>query len=188
MHGAAPDGDEVVLAERFRDGDEAALRTIYRRYAGRMHAIARAALRDRDAADDVVQQAFVQAWRAAGRFDPSRSLGPWLFQITRRACIDAFRHESRRPHRTRDDDIASDLPAKDSPSIEQLWERWEVRRAIDELPPIERELVHLAHLQGLTQREISGQLGLPMGTVKSRTFRAHGHLRTALADLAPTPA
>ena len=76
MPAVAPECDDAALAERFRDGDEVALRAVYRCYAGRMHTIARAMLRDRDAADDVVQQAFVQAWRAARRFDTSRSLGP----------------------------------------------------------------------------------------------------------------
>jgi RNA polymerase sigma-70 factor (ECF subfamily) len=181
------DCDDSSLAERFRDRDTGALRTVYRCYARRMHTIARAMVRDRHEADDIVQQAFLQAWRAADRFDPSRALGPWLFQITRRACIDAYRRERRRPHLTANT-ITEDLPANEPPGLEQLWERWEVRRAVDQLPPFERDLVRLAHVDGLTHREIAERLDTPIGTVKSRAFRAYRHLRTALSNLAPATA
>ena len=87
--------DEVALGERFRAGDEDAMREVYERYGSAMHTIARSMLRDREQASDAVQQALLQAWRSSDRFDPSRRLGPWLNQITRRACIDAYRRDRR---------------------------------------------------------------------------------------------
>ena len=69
------------------------------------------------------------------------------------------------------------------PDIERAFEAWELRRALDELPADERELVELSHLQGLTHTEIAEQLGVPVGTVKSRSFRAHRRLAARLGHL-----
>ena len=68
--------------------------------------------------------------------------------------------------------------------LEQWYEAWQVRRAIDALPPDEREVVRLQHLEGLTHTEIAEQLGIPPGTVKSRSHRAHQRLAVALERLA----
>src|SRR6185503_5848195 len=91
------DCDATELAAGFRAGDEDAVRQVYRRHGRAMYSVARSILGDRDAAADAVQQAFLQAWRAAGTFDASRPMGPWLAQITRRVCIDGLRRDSRRP-------------------------------------------------------------------------------------------
>jgi RNA polymerase sigma-70 factor (ECF subfamily) len=69
------------------------------------------------------------------------------------------------------------------PSAEQAYDVWEVRRAIDELPADERDVVKLQHLDGLTQTEVADRLGVPVGTVKSRSFRAHKHLAARLGYL-----
>ena len=83
--------DDAALVAAFRAGDEDAVAVVYRRYAGPMQATARWMLRDHALAADAVQQAFLQAWRSADRFDADRPLAPWLFQITRRVCIDTIR-------------------------------------------------------------------------------------------------
>ena len=132
MAGGARDCDRE-LTERFRGGDELALREVYRRFGGPMHALAFGMLRDRADAADAVQQAFLQAWRSAERFDVERNLGPWMFQIVRRVCLDALRRRRRRPVTTAAVDLA-DAGSVDE-SIERTWMRWEVRRAIDNLPP-----------------------------------------------------
>ena len=67
--------------------------------------------------------------------------------------------------------------------LEQWYEAWQVRQAIDALPPDEREVVRLQHLEGLTHTEIAEQLGIPPGTVKSRSHRAHQRLAIALSAL-----
>lgn len=94
------------------------------------------------------------------------------------------RSEARRPATslevTRDDEPALvSLP----PSAEEVWETWQVRAAIDDLQPDEREVVRLQHIEGHTQSEIATQLGLALGTVKSRSFRAHQHLASRLKHL-----
>ena len=175
--------DEGV-ATRFRDGDTDAVRAVYREYGRLVYAVAHKVLGDKTLAEDATQQAFVQAWKAASTFDPSRDLGPWLATIARRAAIDVHRRESRRTAQPLDD-VAAGHPAIVTlpPSAEQAYDVWEVRRAIDELPADEREVVRLQHLDGLTHAEVAERLDVPVGTVKSRSFRAHKRLAGRLGYL-----
>jgi RNA polymerase sigma factor (sigma-70 family) len=169
------------LGERFAAGDERALAEAFDEYAGPMLAVASSLLADRRLAEEAVQQAFVQAWRAAPRFDPGRPLGPWLYAIVRRTAVDAWRRERRHQGRTLDEVAPGDLPVVDPPSIEDASDVWAIRRAIDELPPDGREVVRLAHIEHLTQPEIAERLGVPLGTVKSRTHSAYRKLAAALS-------
>jgi RNA polymerase sigma-70 factor, ECF subfamily len=172
------------LYRRFRDGDPEAVRVVYRRHVGAVHTVARSIVGDPELAAEVVQTTFVKAWRAASTFQGDRELAPWLYAIARRSAIDALRHE-RRP--TRGDHAPQFEVGVESISFERTWEIHEVRRAIDDLGDHEREIVRRAHLLGQTHQQISDELGLPLGTVKSRSSRAHRRLAAALAHLAPDP-
>ena len=122
---------------------------------------------------------FVKAWRAADTFNPDRELGPWLYTIARRQAIDTLRRERRiEPAETEVVDVV-ELP----PSLESTWEAWEVRLAVDRLPDDEREVVRLAWFLGLSHPEIAEQLDVPIGTVKSRSHRAHRRLASLLAHV-----
>ena len=172
------------MALRFRDGDADAVRSVYREYGRLVYAVAHKVLGDRTLAEDATQQTFVQAWKAAASYDPSRDLGPWLATIARRAAIDVHRRESRRSAQALED-VAPAHPAIVTlpPSAEQAYDVWEVRRAIDELPAEEQEVVRLQHLDGLTHAEVAARLDVPVGTVKSRSFRAHKRLAGRLGYL-----
>lgn len=85
--------DEATLAG-FRNGDEVAVRSVYRHYSGLAMAVALRAVGDRGRAEEAVQQAFLQAWRSASSFETGRDLAPWLATITRRAAIDIQRREA----------------------------------------------------------------------------------------------
>jgi RNA polymerase sigma factor, sigma-70 family len=172
-------GDERALRRRFAARDEAAIRTLYRRYAGAVFALALRLLADRGHAEEVVQTTFLKAWQAADRLDPDREIGPWLATIARRVAIDLYRRERR--HRVGDPperDIAV-LP----PSLEDVWEVWQVRVAVDSLPADERDVVRCTHFHGWTHEETADHLGIPVGTVKSRSHRAHRRLARLLAHL-----
>jgi RNA polymerase sigma-70 factor (ECF subfamily) len=173
--------DERALALRFRTGDPDAVREIYRRYTGPLHALCRSMLGDPALVDDAVQQTFLQAWRAASRFDVDRALSTWLYAIARRVCIDEYRKASRAPSVAHEDGEIDGVV--DGPCLDRAWTAWEVRRAVDELPPDERHVVRLASLEGWSLPEIAEHLGLPLGTVKSRSFRAHRRLAGALHHL-----
>ena len=171
----------------FRLGKPDAVRAVYRDYGGLVFAVCLKALGRRDLAEEAAQQTFVKAWRAADAFDTSRELGPWLATIARRTAIDIHRREARRPTTPLDDVAPADPNVVELPvGVERSYEVAEVRAAIDTLPPDEREIVRLQHLEELTHTEVAERLGVPVGTVKSRSFRAHkrlagllGHLREA---------
>lgn len=165
------------LARRFAAGEEAAVRDLYERFAGPVYTVALTALGNRGLASEAVQLTFLQAWRAASRFDPDRSVASWLYAIARRVAIDLHRRERRHQ---RVGEPAEEEVVVLPPDIERVWEAWEVRRAVDALPAEEREVVRLSHFQGLTHAEIATATGAPLGTVKSRSHRAHRRLAAAL--------
>ncbi|MDJ0791880.1 MAG: RNA polymerase sigma factor [Acidimicrobiia bacterium] len=174
--------DQQTL-RRFVAGDERAVRALYREYEGPVFTVAMSALGERSLAEEAVQETFVKAWRAASRFDPSRSFGPWLYAIARRVAVDIHRRERRHDSGPLDVEVAA-LP----PSFEELWEAWQVRIAIDALPDEERSVLEATYFHEQTHQETAETLGVPVGTVKSRSHRAHrrlagwlGHIREASA-------
>ena len=175
-HDAARD-----LGERFSRGDEDALREVVQLYRGPMFTTALHLLGDRDLAADAVQEAFTRAWRASSTFEPSRDLKPWLYTITRRAAVDV--HRRRRTGRDVPLDELSDPPSTVGPALERTWEAWEVREALEQLPADEHEVMRLAYFDGFSYPEIAERLGVPVGTVKSRSFRAHRRLQGLLGHL-----
>jgi RNA polymerase sigma factor (sigma-70 family) len=123
----------------------------------------------RDEAEDVLQRVFYEVWRNGDRYDPTRSLEAWVLGIARKRAIDLL----RRRH-------ANVVPIKDLRDIagddgRELAERYarasEVRGALERLPAEQREVLALAYFGDLTQTEIADRLGVPLGTVKARTFR-----------------
>jgi RNA polymerase sigma-70 factor, ECF subfamily len=172
-----------TLTDGFRAGDPEAVRTVYRRYAGAVNTVARSVIGgDEELCADVVQQTFVKAWRAARTFDGDRDLAPWLYAIARRTAVDALRSE-RRPTRG-DHEPETDVGVV-TLSFEQTWEAHEVRSALDGLPTDEREVLRLTHIGGLSHVEVAERLGVPVGTVKSRSHRGHRRMAAALSHLMP---
>ncbi|MFF5176288.1 RNA polymerase sigma factor [Micromonospora sp. NPDC000089] len=180
------------LEERFQAGDERALVEIYRRHSAAMFATALKLLGNREYAAEAVQLAFVQAWRGASRFDHRRGIQPWLYAITRRTAIDVYRRERRSAYQIGllESWDADTIATSHAPSIEDSWRTWQVRAALDQLRPAEREVLYLAYFEQMTQSEIAAVLDVPVGTVKSRTARSQQRLARLLAHLqddAPQP-
>jgi RNA polymerase sigma-70 factor (ECF subfamily) len=173
---------DAQLAAGFATGNPDSVRAVYEAYGRLVYSVAYKVLGDSGLAEDATQQTFLQAWRSSERFDPDRAMGPWLATIARRVAIDVYRQTRRRG-------TPVDLAAAEGtlvtapPSAEQIYEVWEVRRAVDALPPDEQELVRLQHFSGLTHTEIAQRLDIPVGTVKSRTYRAHRRLMGLLGHL-----
>lgn len=172
--------DDAVLVAGFAAGDEHAVRAVYERYAGPILTVAMSTLGKRDLAEEAVQTTMLKAWRAAGSLDTSRPLAPWLYAIARRVAIDIYRRERRAATPT---DLADDDIAVVPMSFERTWEAWEVRTAIAALPAEEREVVRLTHLVGMTHTEAAEEMGIPVGTVKSRSARAHRRLASLLGHV-----
>lgn len=165
--------------QRFQRGDPDAARELYRRYGRVVFSVTLMSLGDRTLAEDAVQLTFLNAWRAAARFDLDKDPAPWLYAIARRAAVDVYRRERRhRDHRTDEADIAA-LP----PSFESMWEAWEVRSALADLPEEERAVIEATFYRQMTHREAAEELGIPVGTVKSRSNRAFRRLAGLLDHL-----
>jgi RNA polymerase sigma factor (sigma-70 family) len=119
--------------------------------------------------DDVMQRVFYDVWRVRERYDPDRSLRGWVLGIARRRAIDHLR--ARRDGVVALDSIR-EITGDDGREIAEriVWAD-EVRTALGQLPGLQREVIELAYFQGYTQTEISTALGVPLGTVKTRTSR-----------------
>lgn len=167
-----------VLLRRLAEGDQKALGEFYDRYAGLANGLALRILRDGTEAEDVVQEVFVQVWRQAARYDPTRgSPEAWICTITRTRALDRLRRRASR----REDPAAS---APDPGGRPRTEEALAVRKALDALSADQRRALELAYYEGLTQSEIAHQLGEPLGTVKTRIRSAMIRLREALGPVA----
>ena len=147
-------------------GDESAMATLYDRYSSIVYSVALRVLGDTGAAEDVLQEVFMQLWRNPRVFDSSRgNLGAWLRVIARNRAIDALR--KRRP----ETDIA-DVVVSVEPNLAEDAERArameKVRGALGNMPPAQRSALEMAYFEGLTHTEIAVKTGEPLGTVKTR--------------------
>jgi RNA polymerase sigma-70 factor (ECF subfamily) len=123
----------------------------------------------RDDAEDVLQRVFYEVWRNRDRYDPTRSLEAWVLGIARKRAIDLLR---RRHANVVPIDELRDIAGDDGRELAERYARAsEVRAALERLPREQREVLTLAYFGDLTQTEISDRLGVPLGTVKARTFR-----------------
>src|SRR5688572_25742098 len=172
---------DATLVERLpRDdgGDE--LRELYRRYSSELFGFACNALGDRELAEEVVQDVFARAWRAAADYDSKRaSVRTWLYTIARNRIVDARRRAAVRPGLAPEPESAGAIDQE----LEQAVLRWQVAAALARLSPEHREVIRLAHYGGLSLREISEKKGIPLGTVKSRTSYALRTLRLILDEM-----
>ena len=146
---------DAQLMERLRgDSTGEALRALYRTYAGELLGFALNALGERGAAEEIVQEVFTRAWRHAERYDPARgSVRTWLYQIARHAIIDMRRRASARPTLASGESLLDTASTHDS--IEQAMLGWQVASALEKLTPEHRQMIRLAHFQGLSVREIA---------------------------------
>ena len=160
------------------------LRALYRECAGRVMAVALHLLRDRAEAEDVVQETFLELWRRAGAFDPSRaSPAAYAVLIARSRALDRLRARSalsRAEGRATLD--PPDPPAGPASQVEAGQEGARVRQALGALPPEQRRVVELAFFEGLSQREIADRTQEPLGTVKTRVRLGMEKLALALAE------
>jgi RNA polymerase sigma-70 factor (ECF subfamily) len=160
----AADGE---LIQRAGNGDRSALETLYKRYARSVYGLALRRLGDRGRAEDAVQETFASIWRAAKSYRPERGPGaPWLYAVARNAIVDRSRVRNEPAVEVQDEPSDESGPAE---LAERSWLQWRVHRALEELPENEREVIALAYWSGLSQSEVAARLGIPLGTVKTRT-------------------
>ena len=172
------DGELIGLTA---EGDGDAFEILYRRYARPMFGLALRRLGDRGRAEDAVQETFASIWRAAKSYKPERGPGgPWLYAVARNAIVD--RGRARNEPAVETPETESDDPGPDE-MAEKDWVSWRVHRALEDLPESQRAVIELAYWSGFSQSEVAEHLGIPLGTVKTRTRAALGRLADLLEEL-----
>ena len=194
---AAPTGDgdsagapnDASLLRRMAEGDEQALGLFYDRWQPLVHGVVLRILRQRDDVEDVVEDAFWQAWRQAGRYETGRgSVQTWLLTIARSRALDKVRSLKRlreEPIEGESGELVVHLAADGDPSMdtEAAERRSIVISALADLPAEQREALELGYFAGLSQTEIAERTGQPLGTIKTRMRLAMQKLRGRLQVL-----
>jgi RNA polymerase sigma-70 factor (ECF subfamily) len=165
-------------------GDEAALSTLYDRYSPMLFGMLTRILNDRQAAEEVLQDIFLQVWRNGAQFDASRgSMPAWLMVMGRNRAISRLRgRRDREVLEENEGDFAGTFVS--TQNIEEEASRAQMARnvsaALAQLPKEQRQAVELAYFEGMTQSEIAVRTGTPLGTVKTRVRTAMQSLRQIL--------
>lgn len=157
---------DATLVSAIASGDEQAMAELYDRYSAVVYSVALRVLSDRGAAEDILQDVFMQLWRNPKVFDANRgSLHGWLAVIARNRAIDSLRR--RRPETEITDVVVSDMP---SPASQPEWSfaLEKIRGAIESMPSPQRSALEMAFFEGLTHSEIAAKTGEPLGTIKTR--------------------
>ena len=169
---------DAELIERTGAGDRDAFEKLYKRYARPVFGLALRRLGDRGRAEEALQETFTSVWRSARTYKPERGPGaPWLYGVARNAIVDRTRARNEPPAEVPDE---PSLGAGPDEQAERSWTAWRVHRALEALPEREREVITLAYWSDLSQSEVAAQLGIPLGTVKTRTRAALAHLADLL--------
>jgi RNA polymerase sigma-70 factor, ECF subfamily len=171
--------DDLAVVREAARGEIGALAALYDRYAGLLLSMANRMLGDATVAEDLVQDVFLEAWRRAHAFDPSRgSVRTWLLVRLRSRALDRLRSAQHRREVTLDQPRELAACAEDP---ELSPDHALVRQALLQLPEDQRRVIELSYFQGLSSSEIAEHMGSPIGTVKSRTAAALGKLRAAMS-------
>ena len=175
--GAKPNDSSLIAA--IRTGDERAMAELYDRYSGIVYSVALRVLADTGAAEDVLQEVFMQLWRNPGVFDSGRgNLAPWLAVIARNRAIDALR--KRRPE-TDIEEVVVSVEADLAGETDRAIAMGKVRTVLSAMPAAQRSALEMAYFEGLTHSEISAKTGEPLGTIKTRIRAGLLALRKAFA-------
>jgi RNA polymerase sigma-70 factor (ECF subfamily) len=193
MGSATPVDDETTLIAQLRAGDETAFEHVVRQYGGRLLAVARRIVGTEEDARDVVQDAFMNAFRSLDKFQGNAKLSTWLHRIVVNAALMRLRTRKRKPEQSIETMLPSFLEdghheerfkSWDEP-VDKVMERAEtrelVRAKIDELPDGYRTVLVLRDIEGLDTEETAKMLGLSVNATKIRLHRARQALRTLLA-------
>ena len=177
---------EQDLIQRARDGDVAAFEELVRMHQATALRVAVLVVGDRSDAEDVTQEAFVKAYHALGRFRQDSPFRPWLLRIVRNEALNQRRRLGRQDRlglRLASDRLSGDAAPSPETVVVAGADRESVLAAVNGLPDRYRQVVALRYLLGLSEAETAETLGIPAGTVKSRTARALSRLEVALSGV-----
>lgn len=169
------------LISRLQDGDTSALAHLYDRYNNVALRLASRVLGSRGGSEDVVQESFLSIWRHAESYNPlSGTVHNWLFAIVRNRALDTLRRTKPVQLAPLDDDIVDRRVSTVFGMVAERMDRERVRDALKSLPRPQRDVIDKVYFKGMTAKEAADQIGVPVGTVKSRLRLALQHLRLEL--------
>ena len=175
---------DVALMEFIAEKKTWALGTLYDRFAARLNGLALQILRDRHLAEDVLQELFIHVWEKADKFDPSKGTpAGWLMILCRNLSIDKLRSRVRREKRT--SEFKNEESASPEKHLDENILQKEVFDILEYLPMEQSIPIAMAFFQGMTQREISDKLGVPLGTIKTRIRLGLRKIRTMMDSNEP---
>ena len=173
---------DIELIGAFQGGNADALSHLLKRRKTWLYNVAKRAVSDPQVAEDGLQEALVQIWKGAKEFRGESQVTTWMYQIVFRCCIDVVRKENVRKAEALPDESENFLGS--STGFEsQIADKLLIHGALAELEPGHREVLELGWLRELTQEEVSERLGVPIGTVKSRTSRAQARLKEVIQEI-----
>ena len=182
---------EEQWIEKAKQGDPQAFEELVLKYQDKIYTLAVRMVRDREEAADLAQEAFIRAWQNLGSFQGNSSFGTWLHRLATNVCLDHLRKQARRQ------EIATSVSLDDENSgwtepvdvtqdpqrrLEQSQLRQAVEQGLEQLPEHHRRALVMREIAGLSYQEIAGELGVDLGTVKSRIARARMNLRKILLE------
>ena len=181
--------DDAELVQAVRAGDGRAFEILVERYQERLFSLARHYTRNRAEIEDIVQDAFVKAYRNLGTFQQQSSFATWIYRIAVNTALDSLKRRGRSPVRTMED---PELARRSGPAVlapDARLGREEVARItgeiLDELPEIFRTVLVMREFEDLSYQAIADVLCISIGTVESRLFRARARFKDKLLELHP---
>ena len=174
-----------ALVHLLRERPEDAALELYDRFGRLVFSLALRMVGDRQIAEEITQDVFVECWRSAARFRHERgSLASWLLSITHHRAVDTLRsrrYQARRRETAWDEAVVQGLIMDEDVDLALVQAM--VRGALADLPPAQREVIELLYFGGLTRNEVAERLQTPLGTIHTRLRLGFARLRGALADL-----
>ena len=173
--------DDADLLRRIGQGDRSALKALYERHSDALYKFLRYRLRDPFEAADVMQDVFLEIWRAAGRFEGRSAARTWMFGIARNRAVDRMRRGVREVTAHEPDTETADEAPDPEALIVAASDAARLRECIGHLSDTHRSAIHLAFYEELPYGEIATIEGVPVGTVKTRILHAKRLLMHCLA-------
>jgi RNA polymerase sigma-70 factor (ECF subfamily) len=181
--------DEQIMA-KIAEGQEAALATLYDKYATAVMGLAFKVVRDRTIAEEIVQETFYRVWdRSLSFHEHKGSFTSWLFRIARKLAIESLRRQKIRPQAVASEQEQEHIERTTIASVNVAEAAWiaikpeQIQTAVTQLPDDQRQVIELAYFNGMTRREIAEETGIALGTIHTRARLALQKLQQALQGL-----
>jgi RNA polymerase sigma factor (sigma-70 family) len=172
---------EEELVVQLQNRDQQAFAYLYDNYAGALNGIIYRLVEDKELAEDILQEAFVKIWNNFSSYDTNKGrLFTWMLNLTRNLTIDTLRSKGYKKQSKISSDENSVSNYADSGAVSEKFDALGIRKQLSNLKPEQRSIIDMAYFNGYTQDEISKEMGIPLGTVKTRMRSAILELRKML--------